>query len=130
MKEERITTVVLSNDCRLEVSEVMVHLGANREANTITFENFALDTIDRNGHDFIKISSDTKTKIAGLFVVGDLGHYTGKNYMLATCLTDAINAATQVARYLDENAQEQVMVSTHYEAFEERNQAILLHYFD
>lgn len=93
----------------------------NGETNTITFENFELETVDQHGHDFIKNKADTTTSIEGLYVVGDLGSYPDKNYMLAACMTEGSNAAGQAARYLYNTARGQLIVSTHNDVFKTKN---------
>lgn len=128
--EQVISSVKLSNDQNLPVSHVFVHLGMKREASTITFDNFEVATVDQHGHAFIQNQSDTTTNVPGLFVVGDLGGYTGKNYMLAACLAEGAEAAAQVAIYLDETAQRQLIVSTHNDLFKEKNDALRLTYFN
>lgn len=125
-----ISEVILSTGEHIAVSAVLIHLGMKREASHIIFENFNLETVTQHGHDFLQNQADGRTAQTGLFVVGDLGSYPGKNYMLAACMSEAANAACRLALYLDENAQEQLMVSTHNDIFKASNQAILTTYFD
>lgn len=128
--ESVISEVALSNGSRLEVSEILVHLGTKYESKAITFENFDVTMLDQNGHSFIQNNPDTSTNIAGLFVVGSLGAYEGKHYNLAACLSEATKAATQVAVYLDDTVVEQLSVSTHNEVFKTKSQAIKANYFN
>ena len=124
-----ISAVTLSDSQVIPVSQVLIHLGMKREANTITFENFELATVDQHGHDFIQNAADAITSTEGLYVVGDLGSYPDKDYMLAACLAEGANAASQVARYLDETAEAKLIVSTHNEVFKTKNQALVSQYF-
>lgn len=125
-----ISDVVLSSGETIAVSSVLIHLGMKREASHITFENFDLETVTQHGHDFLQNQADGRTSQSGLFVVGDLGSYPGKNYMLAACMSEAASAAGRVATYLDEAAPEQLIVSTHNDIFQASNQALLATYFD
>ncbi|MGO2924575.1 MAG: NAD(P)/FAD-dependent oxidoreductase [Pseudolactococcus laudensis] len=124
-----ISAVTLSDGQIIPVSQVLIHLGMKRETNTITFENFELETVDQHGHDFIKNEPDTTTSIEGLYVVGDLGCYPDKNYMLASCMTEGSNAASQAARYLDNTAEAQLIVSTHNDVFKTKNIDMVSQYF-
>lgn len=124
-----ISAVTLSDGQIIPVSQVLIHLGMKRETNTITFENFELETVDQHGHDFIKKKADTTTSIEGLYVVGDLGSYPDKNYMLAACMTEGSNAAGQAARYLYNTARGQLIVSTHNDVFKTKNIDMVLQYF-
>ncbi|WP_332384336.1 NAD(P)/FAD-dependent oxidoreductase [Lactococcus laudensis] len=124
-----ISAVTLSNGQIIPVSQVLIHLGMKRETNTITFENFELETVDQHGHDFIKNEPDTTTSIEGLYVVGDLGSYPDKNHMLASCMTEGSNAASQAARYLDNTAEAQLIVSTHNDVFKTKNIDMVSQYF-
>lgn len=124
-----ISSVTLSDGQIIPVSQVLIHLGMKRETNTITFENFELETVDQHGHDFIKNEPDTTTSIEGLYVVGDLGCYPDKNYMLASCMTEGSNAASQAARYLDNTAEAQLIVSTHNDVFKTKNIDMVSQYF-
>ncbi|MFZ1782284.1 MAG: FAD-dependent oxidoreductase, partial [Lactococcus raffinolactis] len=124
-----ISAVTLSDGQVIPVSQVLIHLGMKREGNTITFENFDLATVEQHGHDFIQNDTNTTTSTEGLYVVGDLGSYPDKNYMLAACMAEGSNAAGQVARYLDESAEANLIVSTHNEVFKTKNQALVSQYF-
>ena len=124
-----ISAVTLSDGQVIPVSQVLIHLGMKREGNTITFENFDLGTVEQHGHDFIQNDTNTTTSTEGLYVVGDLGSYPDKNYMLAACMAEGSNAAGQVARYLDESAEANLIVSTHNEVFKTKNQALVSQYF-
>ena len=128
--EQIISSVTLSDGQELLVSHVFVHLGMKREASAITFDNFEVATVDQHGHAFIQNQSDTTTDVPGLFVVGDLGGYSGKNYMLAACLAEGAEAAAQVAIHLDETTRRQLIVSTHNDIFKEKNDARRLTYFN
>lgn len=125
-----ISEVKLSNGTQLDVAYVLVHLGTKYEAKNIAFENIDVTTVDQNDRIFIQNKSDTTTNIAGLFVVGDLGSYEGKQYRLAACLAEATKAATQAAIYLDATVGEQLPVSTHNDVFNPKNKAIKLNYFN
>ena len=124
-----ISAVTLSDGQVIPVSQVLIHLGMKREGNTITFENFDLATVEQHGHDFIQNDTNTTTSTEGLYVVGDLGSYPDKNYMLAACMAEGSNAAGQVALYLDESAEANLIVSTHNEVFKTKNQALVSQYF-
>lgn len=125
-----ISEVALSNGTQLEVSEILIHLGTKYETKSIEFENFDLLTVDQNGHIVIQNNPDTTTNIKGVFVVGSIGDYKGKQHNLAACFAEATKAATQVAIYLDDSVEEQLRVSTHNEVFKAKNIAIKSHYFD
>ncbi|WEV45369.1 NAD(P)/FAD-dependent oxidoreductase [Streptococcaceae bacterium ESL0687] len=124
-----IKSATLSNGQEFPVSAVLANLGMKRQVNTIEFENFDLETIEHHGHDFIKNQADTSTSVEGLFIVGDLGNYPDKNYMLASCMLEATNAASKVARYLDHTAKPQITVSTHNDVFKTENQKLISKYF-
>ena len=125
-----VSEVVLSNGSRLEVSEILVHLGTKYETKAISFENFDVTMLDQNGHSFIQNNPDTTTNVKGLFVVGSLGAYEGKAYNLAACLSEATKAATQAAIYLDDTVVAELRVSTHNEIFKPKSQVMRANYFN
>lgn len=125
-----ISEVALSNGTQVEISEILVHLGTKYETKSIEFENFDVPTVDQNGHVFFQTNPDTTTHISGVFVVGSIGGHEGKQYNLAACFTEATQAATQVAVYLDDTVEAQLRVSTHNEVFKAKNIAIKSNYFN
>ena len=61
----------------------------------------------------------------GIFAAGDVLRFPGKVNLLAGCFQDAINAVNRAKSYIDPDANEKGMVSSHNTVFEERNASLL-----
>ncbi|WP_239420594.1 NAD(P)/FAD-dependent oxidoreductase [Trichococcus ilyis] len=77
-------------------------------------------------HHFIEGSPDSTLDCSGIFAAGDAISYTGKVNLLVGAFQDAVNAVNSVKQYLNPAAEKQAMVSSHNEAFAEKNRQVSL----
>ncbi|WP_200816486.1 NAD(P)/FAD-dependent oxidoreductase [Salirhabdus sp. Marseille-P4669] len=109
-----------------EVDHVIVSHGYNLEDSFKWAQNIALDKQDDY---FFKGNAFGCTSEQGIFAAGDILSYQGKINLLAGAFHDAVNAVNSVKRYLEPNSNQVAMVSSHNDAFEERNASIMKNMF-
>lgn len=74
-----------------------------------------------NENNFIEGSPDSTIGHPGIFAAGDAIAFTGKVNLLVGTFQDAVNAVNSVKQYLNPTAEKHAMVSSHNEAFAEKN---------
>ena len=74
-----------------------------------------------NDNNYIEGSPDSTIGHPGIFAAGDAIAYTGKVNLLVGTFQDAVNAVNSVKQYLNPSAEKHAMVSSHNEAFVEKN---------
>ena len=118
----RIQEVELQNKSsrdifRVPVDEVLVNHGFDRDASLL--ENSPLDIeIEEKG---IRTNVLGASSVPGLYAAGDVIRHEGKLYLIAGAFQDAANAVNQAKTFIDPDATQTGMVSSHNERFAERN---------
>lgn len=103
------------------VDDVVVNHGYEQEATLLSDSPIAFDRID----DFyLKGTAKGETSVPGLYAAGDIISYEGKVNLIVGCFQDAVHAVNQAKRYIELDASESAMVSSHHHAFKDRNKAI------
>ena len=74
-----------------------------------------------NDNNYIEGSPDSTIGHPGIFAAGDAIAYTGKVNLLVGTFQDAVKAVNSVKQYLNPTAEKHAMVSSHNEAFVEKN---------
>ena len=74
-----------------------------------------------NDNNYIEGSPDSTIGHPGIFAAGDAIAYTGKVNLLVGTFQDAVNAVNSAKQYLNPTAEKHAMVSSHNEAFVEKN---------
>lgn len=106
----------------LEVDQLIVQHGYNRDASF----DVALDLSIEKKDDYFYIGDSFGcTTQEGIFAAGDVLAYDGKVNLLVGTFQDAVNAVNSVKNYLNPNAAKVAMVSSHNEAFVEKNKEII-----
>ena len=120
-RQGEIEAVSLSvgGEHRTVVSNAVIvnHGFASKQA--ITFGDVVELTFNENN--FIEGSPDSTIGHPGIFAAGDAIAYTGKVNLLVGTFQDALNAVNSVKQYLNPTAEKHAMVSSHNEAFVEKN---------
>ena len=115
---EALTLTVAGEDRTVAADAVIVNHGfASKQA--IAFGDTL--RLQFNEHNFIEGSPDSTLGCAGIFAAGDAIAYTGKINLLVGAFQDAVNAVNSAKQYLNPTAEKQAMVSSHNEAFAEKN---------
>lgn len=102
----------------LEVDAVIVNHGFHRDYQLIRESNLDIDLKDDY---FVKGNAAGESSVPGLFAAGDILTYQGKLHLIAGAFQDAANAVNSAKLYLEPNAVETALVSSHNEAFKEKN---------
>ena len=120
-RQGEIEAVSLSvgGEHRTVVSNAVIvnHGFASKQA--ITFGDVVELTFNENN--FIEGSPDSTIGHPGIFAAGDAIAYTGKVNLLVGTFQDAVNAVNSAKQYLNPTAEKHAMVSSHNEAFVEKN---------
>jgi len=115
---EAVSLSVAGKDRTVAADAVIVNHGfACKQA--IAFDD-ALE-LQFNDNQFIAGNPDSTLGCAGIFAAGDAIAYTGKINLLVGAFQDAVNAVNSAKQYLNPTAEKQAMVSSHNEAFAEKN---------
>lgn len=107
---------------RVEIDQVIVQHGYNQDVSFNVAEDL---TLEKKDDYFYKGDAFGCTTQEGIFAAGDILTYDGKINLLAGTFQDAVNAVNSVKNYLDPNAAKVAMVSSHNEAFEEKNKEMI-----
>ncbi|MDP4097129.1 NAD(P)/FAD-dependent oxidoreductase [Paenibacillus sp. P96] len=110
----------------LSVDEVIINHGYERDISLL--ESSPLN-IDRKDDYYIAGSAHCDSSVPGLYAAGDILHYDGKLHLIAGAFQDAANAVNSAKRFIDPEAQKSAMVSSHNEAFKERNRELVKQMF-
>ncbi|WP_042352839.1 NAD(P)/FAD-dependent oxidoreductase [Bacillus massiliigorillae] len=104
------------------VDEVIINHGYERESELLTKSNLDIELVD----DFyIAGTPNSQTSLPGLFAAGDIVAYNGKVHLIAGAFQDAVNAVNKAKQYIEPDAHESGMVSSHNDVFKERNRELI-----
>ena len=113
-----IRQVETGEDERLEVDEVVVNHGFDRDYGSLREWGLAI------GEWGLQLGSQAETNIPGVFAAGDCATYGGKVRLIAGAFVDAVLAVNGAKLHLDPSAAGMAYVSSHNDAFKERNKRI------
>jgi len=124
---ETIQQVVLSDENQnrthsIDVDEVIINHGFERERELV--ENSPIP-IEMASPRTVAGNSKGETSVAGLFAAGDILEHDGKLRLIAGAFTDGATAVNQAKLYIEPNASNRGIVSTHNDIFKEKNKEIL-----
>ncbi|WP_407272157.1 NAD(P)/FAD-dependent oxidoreductase [Radiobacillus sp. PE A8.2] len=122
-----IESVELTNDqtgeiINLPIDDVIINHGYERDAEL--FNNCSLDIKRVNDYN-IACTSKGQSSVEGLFAAGDILTYDGKVGLIAGAFQDAINAVNSAKQFVQPDAGEYAMVSSHNELFKEKNKELV-----
>ena len=124
---EAIETVKLTNHLTgevtyLNIDEVVVNHGYIREKALL--EESSLN-IEMANNRYIKGSAYSETSVPGLYAIGDVIDYAGKVHLIAGAFQDAINAVNKAKQFIQPDADEKGIVSSHNDIFNQRNRKLI-----
>lgn len=108
---------------QLEVSDVVISHGFDQDISLV--KNSSQLDIHLIDDFFIAGSAMSETSVPGLYAAGDILKHEGKLHLIAGAFQDAANAVNKAKNYLEPDAGETAMVSSHNEIFEERNKKLI-----
>ncbi|SER55966.1 thioredoxin reductase (NADPH) [Gracilibacillus ureilyticus] len=126
-KKEKINQVELTNSktgevTSIPVDDVVINHGFDRDSSLIENSDLPIELID----DFY-IAGDNKSasNVGGLFAAGDKLKNDGKVHLILGAFQDAANAVNSAKKYLEPEATEYAMVSSHNDIFKEKNKKLV-----
>ncbi|WP_110928180.1 NAD(P)/FAD-dependent oxidoreductase [Bacillus massiliglaciei] len=124
---EAIQSVELTNHLtnevtQLPIDEVVINHGYERDSSLL--DNCSLD-IKRINDFYIDGTAKSETSVDGLYAAGDILKYDGKVHLIAGAFQDAANAVNRAKQYIQPDANQGGMVSSHNEIFKQRNKELV-----
>ncbi len=120
-KQTAIEQVIISQNGQatpLQVGEVLICHGFNREESL----TFADDIKPQRKDEYYLVSQgQCKTSVPGIFGAGDIISYDDKVSLIVGTFQDAVLAVNNAKMYIDPQASQYAMVSSHNEKFKEKN---------
>ncbi|GAA5416155.1 ferredoxin--NADP reductase [Paraliobacillus ryukyuensis] len=105
----------------LSVDDVIINHGYERDAALL--DQCDLE-IKRVNDYFIEGTANSQSSIDGLYAAGDILMHDGKVGLIAGAFQDAIHAVNKAKQYLQPEANDYAMVSSHNERLKEKNAAL------
>ncbi|MEZ2324002.1 NAD(P)/FAD-dependent oxidoreductase [Bacillus tropicus] len=124
---EAIEYVELTNHETGEVShllidEVIINHGYERDITLL--ENSELDVAIIDNF-YIAGNANSESSVDGLYAAGDILKHEGKLHLIAGAFQDAGNAVNKAKQFIQPDASEHGMVSSHNEVFKKRNRELI-----
>lgn len=113
-----LTNVETGERSTLPIDEVIINHGYERDKSLLESNTLKIDMIDSH---FIAGNPLNHTSVPGMFAAGDIVKHDAKLNLIAGCFQDAANAVNQAKYYIQPEAGDRAMVSSHNEAFKEKN---------
>ncbi|GKV63998.1 MULTISPECIES: NAD(P)/FAD-dependent oxidoreductase [unclassified Sporosarcina] len=106
----------------VNVDEVIINHGYERDTSLIGDQQLG---IQLNEHQQIAGTCKSATSVDGMFAAGDVLSHESKVHLIAGAFQDAANAVNCAKTYIDPQANENGMVSSHNELFKEKNRELI-----
>ncbi|MEK4026875.1 NAD(P)/FAD-dependent oxidoreductase [Sporosarcina sp. FSL W7-1283] len=104
------------------VDEVIINHGYERDTSLIGDQQLGIQLTE---HKQVAGTCMSATSVDGVFAAGDVLSHDGKLHLIAGAFQDAANAVNCAKIYIDPEATEHGMVSSHNELFKERNRELV-----
>ncbi len=122
-----IKEVLLKNSAKesltkLNVDALIVNHGYIRDRSLFDQNKLNFD-LDEYGA--VNGSNSSETSVPGIYAAGDIITHSGKLHLIAGAFQDAALAVNQAKKYINPNAREKAMVSSHNERLFEKNKDLL-----
>lgn len=127
VNHERIELVELTNHetgavTKLSIDEVIINHGYDRDTTLIKNSDVNIELVDNY---YIAGNANSESSIEGIYAAGDILKHDGKLNLIAGAFQDAANAVNKAKQFIQPNANEIGMVSSHNEIFKTRNREIV-----
>ncbi|WP_409295587.1 NAD(P)/FAD-dependent oxidoreductase [Peribacillus sp. SCS-26] len=125
--QEKIERVELTNHVTdeiqyLSVDEVIINHGYEQDTGLVKNSEVEINMIE----DFyIAGNSGSETSVKGLYAAGDILKHDGKVHLIAGAFQDAANAVNRAKQFIQPDAAQTAMVSSHNEVFKKRNRELV-----
>ncbi|WP_459502109.1 NAD(P)/FAD-dependent oxidoreductase [Bacillus sp. C1] len=126
-KHETIEYVELTNHetgevSHLSIDEVIINHGYERDMTLLENSELNVEIVDNY---FISGSASSESSIEGLYAAGDILKHEGKLHLIAGAFQDAGNAVNKAKQFIQPEASEYGMVSSHNDVFKQRNRELI-----
>ncbi|WP_413375080.1 NAD(P)/FAD-dependent oxidoreductase [Alkalihalobacillus sp. 1P02AB] len=124
---DRISSVELTNHRNnttsyIDVDEVIINHGYERDSSLLQESSLPIELVE----DFyIKGTAQSESTVPGIFAAGDILSHPGKVHLIAGAFQDAANAVNKAKQYIQPDAAQTAMVSSHNEIFKQRNKELI-----
>ncbi|PFP06846.1 NAD(P)/FAD-dependent oxidoreductase [Bacillus thuringiensis] len=106
----------------LPIDEVIINHGYERDITLL--ENSELDVAIIDNY-YIAGNANSESSVDGLYAAGDILKHEGKLHLIAGAFQDAGNAVNKAKQFIQPDAREYGMVSSHNEVFKKRNRELI-----
>ncbi|MFD1449363.1 NAD(P)/FAD-dependent oxidoreductase [Oceanobacillus sojae] len=106
----------------IEIDELVVNHGFVREKKLLEESELQIEMANEY---FIAGSPFSETSIPGIYGAGDVIMYDGKVHLIAGAFQDAVNAVNKAKQFVEPDAFESGMVSSHNDIFKKRNKKLV-----
>lgn len=106
----------------LSIDEVIINHGYERDITLL--ENSELDVAIIDNF-YIAGNANSESSVDGLYAAGDILKHDGKLHLIAGAFQDAGNAVNKAKQFIQPDASEYGMVSSHNEVFKKRNRELI-----
>ncbi|KMP99701.1 NAD(P)/FAD-dependent oxidoreductase [Bacillus cereus] len=106
----------------LPIDEVIINHGYERDITLL--ENSELDVAIIDNY-YIAGNVNSESSVDGLYAAGDILKHEGKLHLIAGAFQDAGNAVNKAKQFIQPDASEYGMVSSHNEVFKKRNRELI-----
>ncbi|TLS48728.1 NAD(P)/FAD-dependent oxidoreductase [Paenibacillus antri] len=117
-----ITDLATGEASILDVDEVVISHGYDRDASLLTGSEVGIEIVDDY---YVGANAHCESSVPGIYAAGDIVKYDGKVHLIAGAFHDAANAVNRAKRYIQPDAGATAMVSSHNERFKERNRELV-----
>lgn len=107
---------------QLAIDEVIINHGYERDITLL--ENSELDVAIIDNY-YIAGNANSESSVDGLYAAGDILKHEGKLHLIAGAFQDAGNAVNKAKQFIQPDASEYGMVSSHNEVFKKRNRELI-----
>ncbi|GLC88108.1 NAD(P)/FAD-dependent oxidoreductase [Lysinibacillus piscis] len=106
----------------LPIDEVVISHGYVRDKELLDNSPLA---IEREHDYYISGTIQSASSVPGLYAAGDILHHEGKIHLIAATFHDALHAVNSAKKYIEPDAMEGGIVSSHNDLFKQRNKELL-----
>ncbi|MEB8803794.1 NAD(P)/FAD-dependent oxidoreductase [Bacillus cereus] len=106
----------------LPIDEVIINHGYERDITLLENSELEVAIIDNY---YIAGNANSESSVDGLYAAGDILKHEGKLHLIAGAFQDAGNAVNKAKQFIQPDASEYGMVSSHNEVFKKRNRELI-----
>lgn len=117
-----ITNQVTGEKIEVAVEDVIVNHGYEQDASLLQKSKL---NIKMANDFFIAGNAHCESSVPGLYGAGDILTFDGKLNLIAGCFQDAANAVNRAKQFIQPQADEYAMVSSHNDLFQKRNRELV-----